>query len=81
VLPLEEAVSLLRTLIGARADSDPGATAEMAVHCSRLPLALRAAAELATERPTTPLADVASELADRQRRPDLLDAGGTPALR
>src|SRR5580692_7248026 len=43
-----------------------------------LPLALRVAAELAIARPHVPLAGLTSELADVQRRLDLLDAGGDP---
>jgi hypothetical protein len=51
LLPLDEAVGLLRTLIGARADVEPGAAASLAEQCARLPLALRVAAELAATRP------------------------------
>jgi tetratricopeptide (TPR) repeat protein len=78
VLPLDEAVALLRELIGARANSDPAATAELAEQCCRLPLALRVAAELATSRPAAPLAALTGELADLRTRLDLLDAGGDP---
>ncbi len=78
LLPLAEAVGLLRVLIGERVDADPGATAALAAQCSRLPLALRVAAELAIARPATPLADLVGELADQQRRLDLLDAGRDP---
>ena len=70
------AVGLLRTLIGARVDADPGAAARLAAECGRLPLALRVAAELAAARPGVPLAGLADDLADQQRRLDLLDAGG-----
>jgi len=76
LLPATEAAALLRALIGARAVTDPAATAALAAQCARLPLALRVAAELAAARPGAPLADLVSELADRQRRLDLLDAGG-----
>jgi DNA-binding SARP family transcriptional activator/uncharacterized protein HemY len=78
LLPLAEAVCLLRALIGERADADPGAAAALAAQCSRLPLALRVAAELANARSAVPLADLAGELADQQRRLDLLDAGQDP---
>jgi len=78
LLPPADAVGLLRTLIGERADADPGAAAALAARCSRLPLALRVAAELAAGRPAVPLADLVSELAAQQRRLDLLDAGGDP---
>jgi DNA-binding SARP family transcriptional activator/tetratricopeptide (TPR) repeat protein len=76
VFPLEEAVALLRTLIGARVDAEPGAAAELADQCCRLPLALRVAAELAASRPAMPLAGLAGELANHRTRLDLLAAGG-----
>jgi DNA-binding SARP family transcriptional activator/Tfp pilus assembly protein PilF len=76
LLPLAEAVDLLRALIGRQLDADPAAAATLASQCSRLPLALRVAAELAAARPAVPLADLVGELADQQRRLDLLDAGG-----
>jgi DNA-binding SARP family transcriptional activator len=75
LLPLADAVGLLRALIGGRVDADPGAAAALAAQCSRLPLALRVAAELAVARPGASLADLAGELADQRRRLDLLDAG------
>jgi tetratricopeptide (TPR) repeat protein len=78
LLPPAEAISLLRALIGRRVDDDPDAAETLAGQCCRLPLALRVAAELAASRRTTPLADLAGELADQQRRLDLLDAGGDP---
>jgi DNA-binding SARP family transcriptional activator/tetratricopeptide (TPR) repeat protein len=78
VLPHADAVSLLRALIGGRVDAEPEAAAALAVGCCGLPLALRVAAELAASRPGTPLAGLATELADHQRRLDLLDAGGDP---
>src|SRR5450755_169459 len=56
----------------------PGAAAALAVQCSRLPLALRVAAELAAARPAVPLAGLVSELDDQQRRLDLLDADQDP---
>jgi DNA-binding SARP family transcriptional activator/tetratricopeptide (TPR) repeat protein len=76
LLPRGDAVALLRELIGARADADPAAAALLADQCCRLPLALRVAAELAVARPAAPLSELASELTDRQRRLDLLDADG-----
>jgi DNA-binding SARP family transcriptional activator/Tfp pilus assembly protein PilF len=76
LLPPEEAVALLRALIGARVDADPGAAATLAERCCRLPLALRVTAELAAARPDVRLAELAGELADQQRRLDLLEAGG-----
>ncbi len=76
VLPLHDAVALLRQLIGSHADDDPAAAAVLAQRCARLPLALRVAAELAAGRPAVGIAELADELADRQNRLDLLDAGG-----
>jgi tetratricopeptide (TPR) repeat protein len=73
VLPAGDAVALLRSLIGPRADQDLQATAQLAGLCTRLPLALRIAAELATARRTVPLAELVAELAES--RLDLLDAG------
>jgi DNA-binding SARP family transcriptional activator/Tfp pilus assembly protein PilF len=78
LLPLDDAVALLRQLIGERASADPRAAAAMAGHCCRLPLALRVAAELAAARPSVPLADLVAELAGGQRRLELLDAAGDP---
>jgi len=77
-LPLAEAIGLLRALIGARVDAEPGVAAVLAMQCCCLPLALRVAAELAIARPSVSLAMLASELADQQRRLDLLDAGADP---
>jgi tetratricopeptide (TPR) repeat protein len=73
VLPLADAVGLLRSLIGPRAGDSRGAVAELAGLCARLPLALRIAAELAAARPTATLAELVAELA--ASRLDLLDAG------
>ena len=76
LLPVPDAVGLLRALVGARVDADPGAAAALARQCCRLPLALRLAAELAAARAATPLAQFVGELADVRRRLELLDADG-----
>jgi len=78
LLPPEDAVALLGALIGARVRTEPDAAAVLAGQCARLPLALRVAAELAATRPTTPLAALVGELADEQRRLELLNAGDDP---
>jgi DNA-binding SARP family transcriptional activator/Tfp pilus assembly protein PilF len=78
LLPSAEAAGLLRALIGERAAADPAATAALAERCCRLPLALRVAAELATARPAASVRDLVAELADQQRRLDLLQAGADP---
>jgi tetratricopeptide (TPR) repeat protein len=77
LLPLDDAVGLMRALIGQRVDAVPAAARALAERCSRLPLALRVAAEWAAARPGVPLAALADELAG-QRRLDLLEAGGDP---
>ncbi|MFJ9378786.1 AfsR/SARP family transcriptional regulator [Streptomyces sp. NPDC101455] len=78
LLPADAARTLLRRLIGPRAEAEPAAVDALAAQCARLPLALRVAAELAAARPCTPLADLVAELADQQRRLYLLDAEGDP---
>lgn len=78
LLPADASRALLRRLIGARAEAEPDAVDALAAQCARLPLALRVAAELAVTRSTTPLAELVAELADQQRRLDLLDADGDP---
>ena len=78
VLSQADAVGLLRRLIGERADADPRATAELARQCSKLPLALRVAAELAVARPEASIADLVAELADQHRRLDVLEVTGDP---
>jgi tetratricopeptide (TPR) repeat protein len=75
-LPPQDAEALLRVLIGDRAEVQPGATALLARQCARLPLALRVAAELAAASPAMTVTQLSGELADEQRRLDLLDAGG-----
>lgn len=73
-----DAVCLLRRLIGERVAADPEATAALAEVCSRLPLALRLAAEMAVAQPADSIAMLTGELADQQRRLELLDAGTDP---
>jgi|GEM_PF-76526 DNA-binding SARP family transcriptional activator/tetratricopeptide (TPR) repeat protein len=75
-LPTQDAVALLRALIGDRAEAEPEVTWTLARQCALLPLALRVAAELASASPAMTLAELTDELADEQRRLDLLDAGG-----
>lgn len=75
VLTMPDAVGLLRSLIGSRVDADPLAAQALAAQCSRLPLALRVAAELTAARPDASLAWLVDELADQKRKLDLLDAG------
>ena len=67
---------MLRALLGERVDAEPEATMTLAGYCSRLPLALRVAAERAAATPDVSLADITSELANQRERLDLLDAAG-----
>jgi DNA-binding SARP family transcriptional activator/tetratricopeptide (TPR) repeat protein len=76
VLPVQDAVALLRALIGSRVDAEPAATAELADQCCRLPLALRVAAQLVASRPNTPMAGLTNELSSLQARLDLLAVAG-----
>ncbi|MEV6302756.1 BTAD domain-containing putative transcriptional regulator [Actinoplanes sp. NPDC051861] len=78
LLPAPEARGLLRRLVGARVDREPEAAALLAEQCARLPLALRIAAELAAARPGAGLAALTGELAEQQRRLDLLSDGDDP---
>jgi DNA-binding SARP family transcriptional activator len=78
VLPPQEAVALLRTLVGPRVDAEPEAAAELASQCCQLPLALRVAAELAARHPALPLSALTTELADLRCRLDLLAADADP---
>ena len=78
LLPMADAVALLRAVIGPRVDAEPEAAQTLAAQCARLPLALHVAAELAVAQPGMPLADLAAELADEQERLELLQAGGDP---
>jgi tetratricopeptide (TPR) repeat protein len=77
-LPLDDAVYLLRMLVGERAHAESEAAASLVTRCARLPLAVRVAAELAAARPSVPLSGLVNELSDERRRLDLLDANGDP---
>jgi tetratricopeptide (TPR) repeat protein len=78
LLPLTDAHTLLRRLIGPRADDEPHAVTTLATLCGRLPIALRVAAELASSRSNTTLTEYVEELADEQRRLDVLSPAGDP---
>ena len=75
LMPPDEALDLLRGLVGPRVDAESDAAAELVHRCARLPLALRVAAEIAAARPSTPLTDLVAELADERGRLDVFQAG------
>jgi len=74
----DEARTLLRDLVGARVDDEPGAADVLAERCGHLPLALRLVAELAAARPDASLTDLVADLNVERQRLTLLDAGGDP---
>lgn len=73
LLPMPEAVALLRQIIGAeRADAEPNTLPELARLCARLPLALSIVAERIVSS-HLPLAALVDELSDRHKRLDAFD--------
>jgi tetratricopeptide (TPR) repeat protein len=60
----DEAIALLRDLIGERCEREPDATRRLTVLCGHLPLALRAAAQLISSRPSVGLDALVQELAE-----------------
>ncbi|MER8041543.1 transcriptional regulator [Streptomyces sp. NPDC094032] len=73
VLGLDDAAALLAAAVGGdRVDAEPAAARRLAALCDGLPLALRVTAAQLAARPHWRLADLASELADEQRRLSLL---------
>jgi DNA-binding SARP family transcriptional activator/Tfp pilus assembly protein PilF len=76
LLSPDDAVMLLRTLIGERVDSEPLPAQILAERCSRLPLALRIAAEFVAARPQYSLQALTEELNGERRRLEILDADG-----
>ncbi|RFS83551.1 AfsR family transcriptional regulator [Actinomadura spongiicola] len=75
VLRREDALALLRRLVGEWATAEIGAAEALATQCARLPLAVRIAAELVHRRAPAALAEVVGELADHRRRLNLLSTG------
>ena len=72
-LPPADALDLVRRLVGARADAEHAAVAELVDRCARLPLALRIAAEAVGLRAGLRVTDVVADL-----DLDVLDATGDP---
>ncbi|MFF9070215.1 ATP-binding protein [Streptomyces sp. NPDC014891] len=71
-----EADTLLTTLVGReRAESDPGALAEVARHCGNLPLALRVAGNWLATRTGWSVRRLADRLSMEEHRLDTLTAG------
>lgn len=69
VLPEPDAICLLGRMVGEqRVAAEPGATAELALRCGHLPLALRIAGARLAARPAWPIAALADRLADERRR-------------
>jgi tetratricopeptide (TPR) repeat protein/transcriptional regulator with XRE-family HTH domain len=76
VLTEAEAAELLALRLGAgRLAAEPGAAAELATLCARLPLALNIAAARALSLPALGLAALAEELRDSRGRLDALETG------
>lgn len=76
VLPLPDAVGLLRAILGpGRVPEGDPVLAEIAGLCGQLPLALRIAAALLTHRPSWTAEHLAGMLRDQQRRLATLSAG------
>jgi DNA-binding SARP family transcriptional activator len=74
-LAQREATLLLAAVLGtARVRAEPQAAADISARCSRLPLALRIAADRAASSPLLALSDLAGQLAAADRL-DVLDAG------
>jgi DNA-binding SARP family transcriptional activator/tetratricopeptide (TPR) repeat protein len=77
VLPLDDAVDLLATFIGAeRVAAELPTARRLAGMCARLPVALCVAGERVAVDTKRTLAEAVDELTDEQRRLDLLDADG-----
>ncbi|XVS65532.1 ATP-binding protein [Actinosynnema sp. CA-299493] len=82
ILPLDEAVSLLRDLIQEyRPQDNDEDLAQLARLCARLPLALRIAAERAIGKPRTSLRDMITELRDESSLWDALGSDDSDAVR
>jgi hypothetical protein len=78
VPPVDEAVDLLRCLVGGQVDADPVTAAALVTRCGRSPLVLRLVAELVAARPGVRLREVLDELTDPPRLLAALSAGGDP---
>ncbi|UJW31158.1 winged helix-turn-helix domain-containing protein [Saccharothrix sp. AJ9571] len=77
-LPPADAVSLVRGVLGSRADAQLAAVGILVERCARLPLALRIAAEQMRSQPDRAVCELGDELIERQHALDLLDVDGDP---
>ena len=76
VLTDDEAVAMLAGVVGAgRAAAEPGAVAQLAGLCGRLPLALRIAGQMLATHPAWPVARLVETLAGERDRLARLGAG------
>ncbi len=76
LLTMHEARGLLASHLGQpRVDAEQGAADDIVRRCAQLPLALAIIAARAAAHPTFPLATFSAELADAQRRLDVIDGG------
>src|SRR4051794_7573027 len=76
LLRFDDAVALLRTVVGERrAAAEPRALADLVRLCAQLPLALQLGGQRAAARPDLPLADLVADLADESERLELLSSG------
>jgi DNA-binding SARP family transcriptional activator len=76
LLPHEEAIELLARIAGPeRIGAEPRAAAEVVGYCGLLPLAIQIAGTRLADRPTWPVSELASRLADPAGRLDELTVG------
>lgn len=80
LLSLDEAVALLRVLVGPRIDADLVSTERLVQLCARLPLALRVAAEVVNRRKHESLSTFVDELDQYQHRLAVLDVNSDPRM-
>ncbi|MCK2239752.1 MULTISPECIES: tetratricopeptide repeat protein [unclassified Crossiella] len=71
-MSLDDALVLLRGMVGARVDDEPDAASTLARQCGLLPLTLRIAAERVALLENMTLAELSEQLSPARRRLDLL---------
>jgi len=81
VLPVDDALQLLRRVIGdTRVAAEPEAAAELVELCGRLPIAVRVAAERVLARQGERISELVAELSQQRDRLDLLSEEETSAV-